>query len=141
MLERSRKSLPVTLATILLLAAGTAGCATSRTDTESTRSDILTREQIMETQGARNLYDVVQRLRPRWLTARATSRSFETSTGIVVFQNQVYQGGLETLRQYDPSSAYQLRFMDGPTASASLSGLPGQHVAGAIIISTSPPGG
>lgn len=140
MLGRSRNALPVVLATVLVLTAGTVGCATTRSDSEGTRSDILTREEIMGAQGARNLYDVVQRLRPRWLVARATSRSFQTSTGIVIYQNQVYQGGPETLRQFDRSSAYQLRFMDGPTASASLSGLPGQHVAGAIIISTSPPG-
>jgi hypothetical protein len=117
----------------------TAGCATSRSG-EASRQEVLTREEIMGVQGAQNLYDVVQRLRPRWLTVRAAQRSMYTQTGIVVYQNQSYQGDLETLRQFHPEAAYELRFLDGPTASASLPGLPGSHVAGAIIISTTPPG-
>lgn len=124
----------------LVAALVTAGCATTNSDGASDRRDMLSREAILGVEGATNLHDVVRRLRPRWLTVRAAGRSMSGATAIVVFQNQSYQGGVETLRQFDPSSAYELRYMDGPTASASLSGLPSQHVAGAIIINTRPPG-
>ena len=60
----------VSLAVVLL-----GGCATGRAKAASGRPDLLTREQIMSVQGVTNLYDVVQRLRPRWLIARAENRT------------------------------------------------------------------
>lgn len=135
-LVQQRYSIPLALVAALI----TVGCATTNSEGGSNRQDVLSREAILGVQGATSLHDVVRRLRPRWLTVRAARSSMNTGTTIVVYQNQSYQGGVETLRQFDPSSAYELRYMDGPTASASLPGLPGQHVAGAIIIHTRPPG-
>jgi len=89
----------------------------------------------------RTLYDVVQRLRPRWLEIRAGDRSFAIGTGratIVVFQDQSYLGDVEYLKQIAPDLAYELKWLDGPTASSTLPGLGSQHVAGAIIIRTRP---
>ena len=124
----------------------TAGCATTRSDGgEGFRSDLITREEIIEvqeTQGVRNLYDVVQRLRPRWLTIRAGDRSFGMTIEIAVYQGQTYMGDVETLRQMGPTLAYELRWMDGQVAMTTLPGLgSGKHLAGAIIIVTQPPGG
>lgn len=103
------------------------------------RSDLLTREEIMS-QDVRNLFEVVQRLRPHWLqVGRRGDRSFGLTTEIVVFQNQTYLGDVDALRQLAPSFAYQLRWLDGATASAALPGLGSRHVAGAIVISTAPP--
>ncbi|MGH7446417.1 MAG: hypothetical protein ACRELT_02580, partial [Longimicrobiales bacterium] len=85
-------------------------------------------------------HDVVQRLRPRWLIARAGDRSIGMSTGVVVYQDQALLGDVDTLRQLGPSAAYELRYLDGPTASSTLPGLgSGRHVAGAIIVLTRPP--
>lgn len=85
-----------------------------------------------------NLYEVVFRLRPTWLSVRGGPRSLELETGVVVYQGQTFLGGVEALRQAGPEMAYELRYMDGPTASASLPGLGSRHVVGAIIIVTSP---
>ena len=127
-------------AVLFLLALVVTACATSGERTRY-RSDFLTREEILSVDVG-NLYEVVQRLRPRWLTAerRAGDRSFGLETGVVVFQNQTFLGDINVLRQYGPSVAYSLRWMDGATASASLPGLGASHVAGAIIIGTSPEG-
>ncbi len=129
---------------LLSLMAGGAflsACAsTSRGSGDDSRPDLLTREQIMET-GAINLYDVVNRLRPRWLQVR-TTRSFNMETEIVVFQNEMQLGGLEALRQMDPELAFEIEWMDGGKATALLPGLmSGRHVVGAIIVRTRPHGG
>ena len=118
------------------------GCATTGTGSSGGDPNILTREQIMSVQGVTNLYDVVQRLRPRWLTVRAADRSFGMGTQIAVFQGQTYLGDIDTLRQLQPGMAFQLKYMDGTTAQNSLPGIsPGTHLAGAIILSTRDTGG
>ncbi len=130
----------------LLLGVGFAvlagGCATVRNPTGNGRMDLLTREEIMGVRGVTNLYDVVERLRPRWLKVRAQDRSFGLTTSIVVYQNQTLLGDVETLRQLQPGLAYEMKYLDGTTAKNTLPGLAFQgHVAGAIILSTSPPSG
>jgi len=114
------------------------GCATTRTSAGSGPPDLLTREQIMGVQGVTNLYDVVQRLRPRWLIVRVENRTLGgASVGILVYQEQTLLGDVETLRQLQPEIAYELRFLDGTKASTTLPGLGGNlHIPGAIIIST-----
>lgn len=94
---------------------------------------LLTEDEIKGT-GLGNLYDVVQRLRPRWLSPRAAS-SMGGATVIGVYRGQVYLGGVGALRNEMASSASRVRFLDGATATASLrSPGPGVHLAGAIVI-------
>jgi hypothetical protein len=119
-----------------------AGCATTRSgEGGSYRSDVITRQEILDVQGVQSLYEVVQRLRPRWLTVRAGDRSFGMTTEIAVYQGQTYMGDIQTLRQMGPTLPYELRWMDGQTAMNTLPGLSsGKHLSGAIIISTQPSG-
>lgn len=129
----------------LLVGVGVAvlasGCATVRNPKGNGRTDLLTREEIMGVPGATNLYDVVARLRPRWLTIRAQDPNSGVTTSIVVFQDQTLLGNVETLRQLQPELAHQLRYLDGTTAKNTLPGLAfAGHVAGAIILSTRAPG-
>ncbi|MHC4922442.1 MAG: hypothetical protein ACYTKC_23035, partial [Planctomycetota bacterium] len=67
-------------------------------------------------------------------------RGFNVETEIVVFQDRMFMGGLDMLRTIGIEGIYELRYLDGPTASASLPGLGGRHVEGAIVIYMSPPG-
>jgi hypothetical protein len=120
-------------------ALGIACSSATRSDGDNTRFDVLTRDQIMSVPGASNLYEVVQRLRPRWLERRGGDRSFGLTTQIVVYQDQTFLGDIDTLGQIGPELAYEMRWLDGPTASATLPGLGSRHVAGAIVIRTSPP--
>ena len=133
-----RGLVPALLSLVLL-----SGCATAKGADSGGRSDVLTREQIMGVQGANNLYEVIQRLRPRWLVARAENRSLGgMSTGIMVYQEQTQLGGIDTLRQLQPGLFYQIRYLDGSRASNTLPGLgSGMHVAGAIVLYTRAPGG
>lgn len=124
------------LVLLIVLAAFASACATAGSG-GGQHSDVLTRDEIMDAPGAQNLHDVVQRLRPRWLRARAADRSFELTTQIAVFQDQSYFGDPSALRQLGRAVAFELRYLDGPTAAATLSGIPsGMHVAGAIVVVT-----
>jgi hypothetical protein len=137
---QNRLARNATLATLLLVFAGVlAACASSGERRQRSDPTELSREEIMSVE-ARNLYDVVRRLRPRWLNAsrRAGERSFGLETRIVVYQGQTYLGDVEVLGDWSPSAAYKLEWLDGPRASATLPGLGSQHVAGAIIIRTRP---
>lgn len=125
-----------TLATFAAATCLALACASAGGPREAGSLDRITRDQIVGVDGARNLYDVIQRLQPRWLQVRAGDRSFGLTTGIVVFQDNAYLGDVDALRQISPDVAYELRWLDGATASATLTGLGSQHVAGAIVIST-----
>lgn len=120
------------------------GCASTGPVKSGSNPDILTREQIMSVQGVTSLYDVVQRLRPRWLTVRAPDRGFnvDANTQIAVFENQTYLGDIQVLHQLQPGMAYQLKWLNGTVAQNTLSGVsPGMNLAGAIIMSTRAPSG
>jgi hypothetical protein len=102
------------------------------------RSDVLTRAELRET-GATNAYEAVQRLRPRWLVVRSGMRSFSLETEVVVFQDQVFLGNQEALQRIGVEGIYELRYLDGVTAKATLSGIGSRHVQGAIIVHMSAP--
>jgi hypothetical protein len=123
---------------LLALALLLTGCAAASTDGSGVRRDsnLITKEEI-EQSGASNLHDAVNRLRPRWLTTRAT-RTLDLGEGqIFVYQNRTQLGHLDALRQIDARSAHAVRYMDGPTAQGNLPGLTGRHVEGAIVVYTS----
>jgi hypothetical protein len=131
--------------TFVLVAAAAlmSGCATTKAS-QGVDPNVISREEIVnaeQNQGVRNLYDIVKRLRPRWLNVRASGRSFGMSTEIAVYQNQTYLGNEEVLAQMGPTIAYELRWMDGQEAMNTLPGLgSGRHIAAAIIIVTKAPG-
>jgi hypothetical protein len=116
------------------------GCASTKTEGEEDRDrDVLTREEILAAE-ATNLYDVIRRLRPRWLQVRAT-RSLGMETEIAVLQNEMYLGAADALREIAPELAYEIRYLEGARAATAIPGLmSGRHIEGAIIISTRPPG-
>ena len=124
------------LAFATLVAGG--GCASNPRAGSGTSMDRITNDELVSVEGVRNLWDVVERLRPRWLQVRAAERSLGLATNIVVFQDQTYLGDIDILHQLSPDVAYDMRWLDGATASATLPGLGSQHVAGAIIIYTRP---
>jgi len=112
-----------------------AGCGSlkSSQSTPHGKSNYLSQAEI-EAVGAGNLYDVVNRLRPRWLSVRGAGRSFGMNTSILVYQGSVLMGNSEVLKQISPRGVYSLEFVDGATASATLPGAMANHTVGAIVI-------
>ncbi len=121
---------------LLALLGLAAACAATNARRGAPSLTRITREEIVGVQGARNLYEVVERLRPRWLVVRAADR-LNLSEGIVVYQEETYLGGAEILRQLSPDMFFELRWLDGAVASATLPGLhPDRPVGGAIVLYT-----
>jgi hypothetical protein len=109
-----------------------AGCATGGGGATRTNSSVLTREE-MTAASVSNVFDAVERLRPRWLQVR-TQMSLTSPTEIVVFMDRNFLGGPDMLRQFAPTDVTLLRYMDGTTASATLPGMANLSVEAAIII-------
>lgn len=109
-------------------------CASSGSKSVRSRSDILTREEIMSVEVG-NLYEAVQRLRPRWLNVRSAGVGAPFTT-IMVYQDQARLGDLEILRQIPPDGVESLRYLDRSTAQMSLPGNWTQGMVGAIVITT-----
>lgn len=123
-----------TLVLLVAIAGVLGGCASTGGSSGRTRSDILTREEIM-TVDVGNLYEAVQRLRPRWLNVRSAGVGAEVTT-IMVYQGQTRLGDLDILRQLPLQAAESLRFLDRSTAQMSLPGNWTQGMVGAIVITT-----
>lgn len=124
------------------LLAATVVCTPKRPpDGTFASREILVAEQIV---GARatNAYEVVERLRPRWMRARGTTR-IPTPAGTRQFrenQVQVYLddqrlGGIEMLRVVEIAAIQYIRHYSDTEASARWGF---NHAAGAIYVSTRP---
>jgi hypothetical protein len=120
-------------ALLLILVLG-AACGTTPNGARSDHNH-LTADEIRAVDVS-NLYEVVQRLRPRWLEVRAPRGGFETATMIVVFLDRTLQGGPDELRRMGTEMAASIEYMPGARAQAQLSGIAGRHVEGAIIVHT-----
>jgi hypothetical protein len=124
----------------VLTALTLAGCASSGGSTKGSRStssrDLLHQEEILETKAA-NLYEVVQRLRPRWLNVRSSGQSITpTRTSVLVYDGAVRIGEAEVLKSMMPQSVVSMRYMSGTDATISLVGTTDQWVAGVIILTS-----
>lgn len=125
------------LSVLLVALLVSAGCASSGGGTNVRRdSRMLTPEEIA-TVPVTNLYEAVERLRPRWLEMRDV-RSLGTGAGqIVVFLNNSYVGGPETLRQFQAHQIVRIRYLDASQASATLTGYDtSRHVVAGIVLET-----
>jgi hypothetical protein len=121
-------------ALVLLFALAFSACAVPEGERTRTNYNILTHEELEAATSASTLYDAVNQLRPRWLSARGQASLAGSGGGIVVYQGQTQLGGVDVLRQYNRGSVHALRFLDGQTASASLPGLTARQVDGAIVL-------
>src|SRR5512134_2052444 len=107
----------------LVLPIALVGCLSSARRSSGEDPNVLTRDA-MEAAEVTNLYDAVQRLRPRWLQVRGGSRSMRLlTTDILVFQEQTLLGDIEVLRQLAPGMILSIRYLDGAVASATLPGI------------------
>jgi hypothetical protein len=87
----------------------------------------------------RNAYEAVERLRPTWLNVRSGMRSFSVETEVVAFEGTLLLGNADALRRIGIDGIYEMRYLDGPTAQATLPGINDRHVQGAIVVHMSPP--
>jgi len=116
---------------LLLTASALGGCATQGT-MGGGGSDVLTLED-MEGSGATNLYDAIDRLRPRWLQVRS-ARSLGLPHEVVVYRGPSFLGSVDVLRGYPVGSVTHVEYLDSAEAAATLTGYGSRHLEGAIIL-------
>ena len=133
MFGRLQVVLAVALPTLL-------ACASNQPqgDTPRPYANVITREELRDA-GVRNVYEAIERLRPRWLWVRSGARSFSMDTEVVAFQETILLGNAEALQRVGIDGVYEIRYVDGPTAQATLPGINDRHVQAAIVLHMSPP--
>jgi len=112
-------------------------CSSARRGGVSTTPDLISEEEIAQylRNGTSNLYELIQRARPRWLESRG-DRSLLLETVILVYQNQQRLGGLDVLRELRPDNVVRIRRLDASRAGL-LPGARDNHVEAAIVVETS----
>lgn len=107
---------------------------TSATRSGATNPDRISRTEI-EASSAQDAYELVQRLRPRWLRSRG-SRSLTMSTGILVYLNDSRMGGLDSLRDISTNGIESVEYFDAARAIGELPGIGSEHAEAAIVVRT-----
>lgn len=92
-------------------------------------------EEDIRASDARNAYELVEMLRPRWLRP-GPDRSMRLETVILVYVNNARLGGIDTLRDLPLPPIRRMYVLDAVQAG-SLPGLGSQHVERVIMVSTS----
>ena len=133
--ERARPH-PVVSIVVTALLVTMAGCSAGRRGSVSTTPELIERAEIEQqlAAGVTNLFDLIQRARPRWLEGRA-DRSLRLETVILVYHNQARLGGIEVLHDLRPDNVMRIRRLDSARAGL-LPSARGQHVESAIVFET-----
>jgi hypothetical protein len=121
----------------LIAGIASAACAGKRAGDAGPRDpNTITLEEIAQAdeEGIRDLYELIDRQRPRWLQGR-TPRSLNLPTVIAVYHHETLLGGIDVLRGYPLASVTSLHYLDAAQAML-LPGAGSSHIEGAIVIST-----
>ena len=101
---------------ILVLAASAVACTLRPTGSGNANTSIITRQEIEQSR-ATNAYDVISRLRGRYLNSRGkNSIHLDPQTYPVVFLNDQEYGTLSVLRNISSDGIEQIRYYTGPEA-------------------------
>lgn len=126
---------------MVLTVATVIGCGSSRSrpaDARRTSSpDYVTSIEIAGTT-ASNAYDLITRLRPRWLQPLPTGSlgSSIRSQVVVVYVDGVKVSGKEGLRSISASAVKTMQYYDAARAATILHEVGSEPIAGAIVITT-----
>lgn len=127
---------PAVMAALTLALVGAACAGTPAGGTSPRNRNLISLEEIEQARedGVRDLYELIDRIRPRWLLGR-NARSLQLQTVIAVYHHEALLGGIDALRGYPLVSVTSIRWLDAAQAML-LPGAGSTHVEGAIVIST-----
>jgi hypothetical protein len=123
--------LSFTLAVAIAACAAPAGVGGSDYD-----ANRISAAEIAETD-VRTAYELVQRLRPRWLTTRP-DRSHRLRTVILVYVDGARLGEVDSMRQISVDGIRSMQYLSSSQAGH-LPGAGSDHVQAAIVINTRDP--
>jgi hypothetical protein len=131
----------MTIASLLLAAAGCASSSGGSAPKVAEASpDRVTSAEIEATQGVSNAYDLVRRLRPRWLQSSGGTASIGagriTGQVLIVYLDGNRLGGIDALRQLSSSGIKSMQYYDAVRAATVLREVGSEPISGAIVIST-----
>jgi hypothetical protein len=126
---------------VLLLAALAAPAALAAQDTMplpkaakiKRNPEVISLEEIQASGDVQNAYDLVQRLRPTWLTFRGPSSINLATPELVVYFNGVRRGGPDSLRELELRGVKELRHLRGTDATQRFGT---GHENGAILVTS-----
>ena len=133
----------VTIGSALGCSAATSGASSS--STTKADPDLITVAEI-NSQSFRNAYEVVQRLRPTWLTKNAAPTRLgmnvgggggvqtDSGSGLLAYLDNTRLGGVNALRDITAAGLGSIEYMDAAKATARLSGIGSSAVSGAIVV-------
>ena len=89
------------------------GCASSASSGPGSSRDLITREQIAETQ-AITAYDAIRTLHPQWLRSRGQTAAAADPTALTptVYLDGTRMGGLDVLAVYQVRDIFEIRYLD-----------------------------
>jgi hypothetical protein len=122
----------IVLLALLVVAAACGNAQVAPENRTRTRSDLLTQEEILRTQ-MNNMYEVVQRLQPAWLTPQ---RERGVPAPVGVFVDGVLAGSSEFLRQIPASQVHEARFLNNRQIAAELTSRQQAGIGSAIMLTT-----
>ena len=105
---------------LMLLVALTASCASTRVASDGQEEDRssanrLIRQDIVQF-SERNLYDAIERLRPRWLRVRGIT-TVQGPAPIIVYQDNVRIGAVDVLRGIRSDNIEEVNFVSAADAT------------------------
>lgn len=107
----------VRIASIALLAALIAGCASTGQSTQNSNRDRITSEEVAEASSSANsTYALVQRLRPHWLRKRGR-HSIENPGDILVYVDGSRFGTPQALQSLNVENVASLQFLNAAQAT------------------------
>lgn len=122
------KRTSLAVAAILVLA----GCSSAGPGKpRPSNPDLITQAEITRA-GVSNAYDLVQKLRPIWLTKRGEGSFFQQSD-VVIYLDGTRLGGPDSLKEINSTDIESLRFLDARQATVRFGS---GHVHGAILVKT-----
>src|SRR5690606_26519303 len=101
---------------MLLLASVVTACASSGAGATRMDRNLLTREQIVET-NKQNAFDVVESLRSNWLRTRGPTSFSGPEAQVQVYIDDNRLGSVETLRTISTALVQYIRWYDGIAAT------------------------
>jgi hypothetical protein len=129
--------------TAALFGAGIWGCASAGTAGSGggKNSNVITESEIAAS-SQRTVYDVVQHLRPTWITrgknyiVNTYRVSSDTTGAVLVYVDNIKEGEIDALQNIQLSLAdvASIQWLDPQTATATLPGAGGNIITGAIVI-------
>lgn len=113
---RSRRPGAVPLFAVLLAGSAVA-CSSTGGNTSGGNPDLITREQILE-QPEQSAFELIERLRPRWLRARSQgSFSNPTPEYAVVYVDDMRFGEINSLHRINAAEIDRIEFISGLDAT------------------------